>query len=125
MHHSYCYDLRFRGEAAFVGYSQSVESKFREHLRHDPPDRELPLMISHSPNGWATANLMKSYLKWLSRRNEGRKCHLNWDFHSSHRDEEVKAYSVEKGINWQYVPVGQTGFWQIILRNQGASEERV
>ena len=69
-------------------------------------------MICHSPNGWSTANLMKSYVKWLSERNQGRKCHLIWDLHSSHRDAEVKAYSVEKGINLQYVPAGQTGFWQ-------------
>ena len=40
--------------------SESVESKFREQLRHEVSDRELTLVISHSPNGWATAILMKS-----------------------------------------------------------------
>ena len=98
---------------------------FGDQLRHEVSDGELPLMISHSPNGWSTTNFMKSYLKWLCIGNEGRKCHVNWYFHSSDRDEEVKAYCVEKGMNLQCVPAGQTGFWQIILSSQGPSEDRV
>ena len=89
-----------------------AERKFRDNLRAAASDRRLPLIFCHTDNGWATTELMKEYLKWLSERVNGRKCHLIWDLHSSHRNEEVKAQAKELEINLQYVPAGQTGFWQ-------------
>ena len=89
-----------------------AERRFRENLRAAASDRRLPLIFCHTDNGWATAELMKRYLEWLSERVNRRKCHLIWDLHSSHRNEEVKTKANELEINLQYVPAGQTGFWQ-------------
>ena len=67
------------------------------------------LIISHSENGWATAQLMHEYLKWLSRKNQKKMSYLIWDLHSSHRDESVKDYAHKKNIGLSYIPAGQTG----------------
>ena len=67
------------------------------------------LIISHSENGWATAQLMHEYLKWLSRKNQKKMSYLIWDLHSSHRDESVKDYAHKKNIGLSYIPAGHTG----------------
>ena len=80
----------------------------RNKLRQELSDCAMPLMISHSHNGWATAELMENYLEWLSIKNERCYVHLLWDCHIGHRAAHVKTYEGEHHINLQYIPAEQT-----------------
>ena len=74
----------------------------------------MPLTISHLQNGWATAELMENYLRWLSIKNEHRNVHLLWDCHINHRADNVTTYAGEHNVNLQYIPAGQTGTCQTL-----------
>ena len=98
------------------GKTERCEEKFRNDKRLRKYISQGDLVIMHSKSGWATAELMKQYLKWLTGKIEKRNAYLLWDLHSSHRDEDVKKYSTKKNIQLSYIPAGQTGEWQPLDR---------
>ena len=87
-----------------------------DRYRNDPRLRSLlsggHVFFTHSTKGWATKDVMKTYLTWLSTRIEPEWSYLVWDLHASHRDETVKAVAHESRVNLAYVPAGQTSVWQ-------------
>lgn len=70
------------------------------------------LWLTHSPNGWATRQVMCEYLAWLSERVDHDWTYLVWDLHASHRDDSVKTIARENHVNLAYIPAGQTSMWQ-------------
>ena len=61
-------------------------------------------MISHSPNGWMTAELMKTYLDWLARTMGPQKIAVILDVYKAHVNEEVRNNADSKNIELTYVP---------------------
>ena len=100
-----------------TGKTERCEEKYRNDKRLRKYLSKDSLLIMHSESGWATSELMRQYLKWLSRKIEKRNAYLLWELHSSHRDDEVKNYSTKKNIQLSYIPAGQTGEWQPLDRN--------
>ena len=98
------------------GKTAKCENKYRNDPRLRKYIKSGDLIVSHSASGWATAELMKSYLAWLDRRTGYRRKYLVWDLHSSHRDESVKQYAEKKNTYLSFIPAGQTAIWQPLDR---------
>lgn len=98
------------------GKTSKCEARYRDDERLRKYIKGGDLLIGHSKSGWATAPLMRCYLKWLNRYTHYRHKYLVWDLHSSHRDEDVKQYACQKNTTLSFVPAGQTGLWQPLDR---------
>lgn len=98
------------------GKTKKSEEKYRTDIRLRKYISNGELFIMHSPSGWATADLMREYLKFISRKIGKRNAYLLWDLHASHRDESVREYSAKRNIQLSYIPAGQTGEWQPLDR---------
>lgn len=98
------------------GKTTQCEAKYRDDPRLRKYIKGGALVVGHSPSGWATADLMKCYLKWFNRYTQYRHKYLVWDLHSSHRDANVKDYAQRKKTTLSFVPAGQTGIWQPLDR---------
>lgn len=99
------------------GKTAKCEEKFRNDIRLRHFIRAGKLIVGHSEKGWATADLMKGYLKWLDREvTEERLKYLLWDLHSSHRDEAVKSCARQLNTHLSFIPAGQTAMWQPLDR---------
>ena len=83
-------------------------------------------MIMHSQNGWMTAELMKTYLDWLSRTMGPGKIALVLDVYKAHVNEEVRSYADSKNIELIFVPACGTGMLQPLdIRIFGIVKEKL
>ena len=98
--------------AIIKGKTARCEARYRSSPKLSHHIRAKRLIVDHTESGWATAELMKRYVKWLGEQLGGRFSYLLWDLHSSHRDEEVKKKAHKKNVNLSFIPAGQTGEWQ-------------
>ena len=84
--------------------------------RSDPRLRRLiagkKIIFTHSKSGWATHEVMRDYVKWLSDQVKGHWSYLIWDLHVSHRNQTVRDTAAAQCVNLAYVPAGLTSVWQ-------------
>ncbi|OHS92718.1 hypothetical protein TRFO_40949 [Tritrichomonas foetus] len=94
------------------GKTEKCENKFRKNKRLRKFIKNNELIVYHSKTGWASSEVMKKYLKWLSKMNNGNSIYLLFDLHASHRNNETKFHAQYNDVNLSYIPAGQTGFCQ-------------
>lgn len=102
--------------AIIKGKTTKCELRYRNSPKLARHIRNNRLIIDHTESGWATAELMKRYVKWLSDQLGRRFSYLLWDLHSSHRDEGVREKAHKRNVNLSFIPAGQTGQWQPLDR---------
>ena len=70
------------------------------------------LIFCHTVNGWATEEILISYLEWIHAKCNGEPCFLIWDVYAAHRAEIVQNKARELNIELLFVPAGGTSQYQ-------------
>jgi hypothetical protein len=60
--------------------------------------------------------MAENYLRWSSRRNQGKRTVLIWDIFAAQRAKSVKALVEKLNIEVIYIPAGQTDEYQPLDR---------
>lgn len=71
---------------------------------------------SHSSTGWTTIDTFKQYLDFLSEHFNHEPVHLILDVYAVHRNEEIKEYAKNLGIQMYFIPAGLTDKFQPLDR---------
>ena len=72
--------------------------------------------ISHTKNGWTTADLMVEYLQFLSNQVDGQPCALLLDSYKAHMHDKVRQEAQRLHIELLYIPSCGTSLYQPLDR---------
>jgi hypothetical protein len=90
------------------GKTAQCEVKFGTHPN---------ILVRHTESGWATEDIILSYIEWLSREvAQGCPCVLVLDVYSTHRTGRVLLSAAEKDMEILLIPAGGTAQFQPLDR---------
>jgi hypothetical protein len=90
------------------GKTPRCETKFGAHQ---------DVLVKHSESGWATENIVMSYIEWLSHEiADGTPCALILDVYPTHRTDRVIEIAAANDVELLFVPAGGTGRFQPLDR---------
>jgi hypothetical protein len=87
-----------------------TKGKIEKSLRKLGSHPETLLCLTE--NGWATEEIILSYLEWLHEYCNQEPCVLVWDLYATHKTDRVKQKARDLDIELIFIPAGQTGTCQ-------------